>query len=203
MSRDRAGVAEATVVRLLLASFVVALSTTGFIFAVPFYVMAKLGRTDVVGQVVATWTFAYIVSCLLAQSLARQLSPRVLVTLATAGVGVFVFLFQFTATVPQMSVVGLGYGLSLGLFWAPLMGWLSGDAEGVALSRRLGLFNLSWSSSVVIAPLLTGYLVRESIYRPFGIMAAVMAAACIVVLTTRGQGRTARRPKKPPDAGWE
>jgi MFS family permease len=193
MSRDRSGVVDVTVVRLLLASFVVALATTGFIFSVPFYVLARLGRTDVVGQVVATWTFGYIVSCLVAQHLAHRLSPRILVTAATAGVAVFIFLFRLTATVGQMSAVSLFYGLFLGFFWAPLMGWLSGEAEGVSLSRRLGLFNLAWSSSVILAPLIASYLVRQSITLPFAVMTAVMAAACTVVLTTPYRTRRSRQ----------
>ena len=189
MSREGAGVVDATVIRLLVMSFVIALSTSGFVFAVPFYVLAKLGRTDAVGTVVAVWTFGYIVSCLLSQRMADRLSPRTLVTVSTAGVGLFIFLFRFTATVPQMSVVGLLYGLFLGGVWAPMMGWLSGDAEGVTLSRRLGLFNISWSVSVIIAPVLASHLVKQSITLPFGVMTAVTVVAMLVVLTTRHQGR--------------
>jgi MFS family permease len=185
MSRLRCGEVDATLVRLLLASFVVALATTGFVFAVPFYVLAKLGRTDAVGQVVAAWTFGYIVSCLLAQSLSARFSPRILVIAATVGVGIFVFLFRFTQSVSQMSAMAMAYGLSLGFFWAPLMGWLSGHAEGVALSRRLGLFNLAWSTSVILAPLIASYLVRHSITLPFGVMAVIMVLAFGVVATTR------------------
>ncbi len=191
MSRDRAGVLDATVVRLLLTSSVVALSTSGFIFAVPFYILARLGRTDAVGTVVAIWTAGYIVSCLLSQQIVRRLSPRTSVTIAIIGVGVFMFLFRFTWTVPQMSVLGLFYGLFLGGVWAPLMGWLSGDAEGVVLSRRLGFFNISWSISVILAPLLASYLVKQSVTLPFGVMTAIIAVAGLVVLTTRYQPRRA------------
>ena len=137
------------------------------------------------GTVVAIWTAGYIVSCLLSQRIARRLSPRASVTIAIIGVGVFMFLFRFTWTVPQMSVLGLFYGLFLGGVWAPLMGWLSGDAEGVTLSRRLGFFNISWSVSVILAPLLASYLVKQSITLPFGVMTAIIAVAGLVVLTTR------------------
>mgnify|MGYP000330215377 CR=1 FL=1 len=200
MNCERAGVVDATIVRLLLASFVVALSTTGFIFAVPFYILDKLGRTDRVGLVVAIWTAGYIVSCLLAQQITRRISPRVVVTVATAGVGAFIFLFCLTSTVQQMSIIAVGYGLCLGLFWAPLMGWLSGNAEGVALSRRLGLFNIAWSSSIVIAPLVAGYLVKHSLTLPFILMTSLMAVACLIVLTTRYSALGSPSPAFPVEA---
>lgn len=185
MNRAGAGVVDGTIVRLLLASFVVALATTGFIFAVPFYVLEKIKRADAVGLVVATWTMGYIVSCLLSQQFARRVSPRVLVSGSTAGVGLFMLLFRFTADVPQMCLAAAGYGLSLGFFWAPLMGWLSGEAEGVSLSRRLGLFNISWSAAVVIAPLITSHLVKQSIELPFVATMGVMVVGCLVAATTR------------------
>lgn len=192
MNRDGASVLNATVAKLLLAAFIVSLATSGFVFAVPFYVLAKLQRADVVGQVVATWTAGYITGCLFAQWFAPRVGPRLLVCTATIGVAFFIFLFRFTSVVPSMLLIGLGYGLLLGLFWAPLMGWLSGDAEGIALSRRLGWFNIAWSSSIIIAPLIAGYLVRQSIQLPFAVMTAIMAAACLTVLATRDgrkQGR--------------
>lgn len=191
MQPNRANVLDGTIIRLLIAAFVVALGTTGFIFAVPFYVLGKLGRTDAVGQVVAVWTAGYIVNCLVAQRLIVRMSPRLLVSLATLGVATFMFLFRFTETALWMSLAGLGYGLSLGLFWAPLMGWLSGDAEGVTLSRRLGWFNIAWSSAIIVGPLLAGYLVKHHIEMSFVATMLVMLVASAVVMTTR------HRPSRP------
>ena len=138
MGRDRAAVVDATVVKLLLASAIIALGTSGFVIAVPYYVLDKLNRADAVGTVVAASTIGYIVTCLLSEHLARRISPRIIVTAAIAGVAVFLFLFQFTATVPVMFATLLVYGLCLGLVWAPLMGWLSGDAEGVTSVQAAG-----------------------------------------------------------------
>lgn len=177
---------NATVVRLLLASFLVAMATMAFIFAVPFYMLAQLdNRADAVGLVVATWTAGYIASCLLSQRLSQSVSPRVLVTLATIGVGIFVYVFRYTHSLTQMSAIALCYGLSLGQFWPPLMGWLSGDAEGVILSRRLSWFNTTWSSGIILSPPLVGYLVKHYMEMSFVVAMLGMLAACVVVLTTR------------------
>ncbi len=184
MSRTGVDVLNATVTRLLLASAIIALGTSGFIIAVPYFVLAKIGRADAVGYVTAASTLGYIVSCLLSQPLAQRISPRLIVTAAVAGVALFLFSFQFTATVPQMFGMLLLYGLCLGLVWAPLMGWLSGDAEGLTLSKRLGLFNIAWSFSIIFGPLAASYMVKHSIEMPFTAMMIVLALASLIVLTT-------------------
>ena len=57
-------------------------------------------------------------------------------------------------------------GVSMSTFWPFLMGWLSTGHEGKKLNRRLGLFNIAWSSGSLISPLLGGYLVERSSLLP-------------------------------------
>ncbi len=187
MSPDRPSVLDATVAKLLLASAIIALGTSGLVIAIPYYVLDKLGRADAVGTVVAASTIGYIASCLVSQHLARWISPRILVTAAIAGVAAFIFLFQFTAAVPVMFAIMLVQGLCLGCVWAPLMGWLSGSAEGVVLSKRLGLFNIAWSTSIIIGPFAASYIVKHSFQLPFTVMTVVLVVACLIVLAARYQ----------------
>jgi MFS family permease len=81
----------------------------------------------------------------------------------------------------------LVYGLCLGCVWAPLMGWLSGNAEGVVLSKRLGLFNIAWSTSIIIGPFAASYMVKHNIQLPFTVMAGVLVFAGLSVLAARHQ----------------
>jgi MFS family permease len=197
MSPDRQHVLDATVAKLLLASAIIALGTSGLVIAIPYYVLDKLGRADAVGTVVAASTIGYIASCLISQHLARWISPRILVTAAIVGVAAFIFLFQFTATVSVMFATMLVHGLCLGLVWAPLMGWLSGNAEGVVLSKRLGLFNIAWSTSIIIGPFAASYMVKHSFQLPFNVMAVVLVAAGLIVLAARYRPSAPAMPKRP------
>lgn len=55
---------------------------------------------------------------------------------------------------------GLG-GAAMALFWPFLMSWVSGSNEGLALNRRLGWYNGSWSSGGVVGPILGAWLVER------------------------------------------
>jgi predicted MFS family arabinose efflux permease len=50
--------------------------------------------------------------------------------------------------------------LALALFWPPMMGWISTGHEGVSLSKRMGIFNISWSLALVITTLIGGYILK-------------------------------------------
>jgi MFS family permease len=106
----------------------------------------------------------------------------------------FSFLFASTESLGQMWLIAAGYGLSLGCVWAPIMGWLSGNAEGVTLNRRLGLFNITWSTNVLISPMVAGYLLKQSLELPFAVIAVVMALGSLNVLLT--SYKAARRPER-------
>jgi len=51
-------------------------------------------------------------------------------------------------------------GLAAVMFWPRVMNWLSIGYEGRELNRRLGLFNVFWSFSIMVGPYIGGYLVE-------------------------------------------
>ena len=69
---------------------------------------------------------------------------------------------------------GLG-GAAMALFWPFLMSWVSGSYEGLALNRRLGRYNGSWSSGGVVGPLVGAWLVEQGPLWPM-----VAAVVCFV-----------------------
>lgn len=74
------------------------------------------------------------------------------------------------------------FGLSLSLFWPPLMGWLSFGKEDRTLNTALGRFNISWSGGNIIAPFWAGYLLRRGITLPFKTAVLIMTVICLSVL---------------------
>jgi MFS family permease len=59
-----------------------------------------------------------------------------------------------------ITIINILLGLVLALFWPPIMGWLSTGYEGPALSKRMGLFNVSWSLALAVSPLIAGYIIQ-------------------------------------------
>ena len=54
-------------------------------------------------------------------------------------------------------------GAATAFYWPYLMGWVSIGYEGKQLSRRLGLYNISWSLAACLGPFLGGVLVLDVI----------------------------------------
>jgi predicted MFS family arabinose efflux permease len=50
--------------------------------------------------------------------------------------------------------------MALALFWPPMMGWISTGHEGASLSKRMGIFNISWSLALVVTTLIGGYILK-------------------------------------------
>jgi len=87
---------------------------------------------------------------------------------------------------------GLG-GAAMALFWPFLMSWVSGSCEGLALNRRLGRYNGSWSSGGVVGPLVGAWLVEKGPLWPMVAAVLCFAAAFLLLGLAR---RDAAQPRK-------
>jgi len=184
MPDNWSGVVDATVLRLYAATAAAAVAIATFTIAVPFYVLEKLGRTDAVGYLTASGTASYLLTCLLLQRFSGKFNPRWTTSGAAACVGLIMGLFSITSRFSQMLPCMIAQGLAMGLFWPLLMGWLSGDAEGVRLSRRLALFNLSWSTSLAVGPQVGGLLAQVDVALAVRLVSVGWLAAAIVTALT-------------------
>lgn len=127
-----------------------------------------VGATGV-GQYAGEWALAYMVGCLLLKDwLPRQSVARVVLA-ALVGMA---FLFSGIISLhhlPLSHVMNTAAGFLAALFWPPLMGWASAGLAGPELSRRLGWYNLTWSSGTVLGPVLAGALVKLDPRVPLGV----------------------------------
>ena len=138
---------------------------------------------SVIGLIVSSHSLAYFAGCFLLRPFTRSLLPRYSLILSTGLNGLFVFL---TLASPSIGLVGLFAGmsgLSLALFWPPMMGWVSTGLEGQRLNAALSKFNLSWSTGIVVSPYIAGYLTEQSRGLPLAVSGTLYFSICLMVAT--------------------
>lgn len=127
-------------------------------------------------------------------------------SIMTLGTASLFALFLLAPSMALAFVVYFLYGLLTGLFWPPLMTWLSSGLEGQALSKATNTFSLSWSSGGAIAPFVAGLLCELGLDIPvyvgiaiFALTGAVMAASGkLVPSPARGGAAVATGPETDP-----
>ncbi len=142
-----------------------------FTLALPFVITLMGGSDKDLGLCFGLGTIAYMISCLTVVNHLDRFSPKRTLQFSSAIAALAVALI-FACTrmflngklpmspVFTIIVINILLGLVLALFWPPMMGWLSIGHEGPALSKRMGIFNVSWSLALVISPLIAGYIIQ-------------------------------------------
>lgn len=136
-----------------------------------------------IGLIAAVWSLTYFIGCFLFRPLNRALLPRHSLILSSFLNMTFILLILLTRRIEIIAVLYGLFGLSLSLFWPPLMGWLSSGLEGVALNKEISRFNFAWSSGVVISPYLAGFLTERGNTLPLLVGPALLLSVCILIGT--------------------
>jgi len=161
------------------AVFLAAIAGATVILGMVFFANDVLHATPAqIGYLAGTWAFSYVVGCLFLRPLTARLMPRHSMLLATMLLSLFTAAIFLTRSLVWSFVFYACFGLSLTFFWPPIMGWLSANVEGMALSRAMGWFNLSWSGGALLGPALAGWLSETD---P---CLALQFAAALYLLTT-------------------
>jgi len=154
------------------------------LLVVPFEIHRLGGSPADIGAAGGIWTGAYVLGLLVFGRRVDRLDPRLLVRAALGLIATMVLLIGFAPNLLVLFLANAGYGMLSGLFWPPIMGWISTGHEGPSLNRRLGRFNLSWSTGMVIGPPIGGALYELDRVLPFycGIAALVLGMVVITVI---------------------
>jgi len=189
------------------AAFTTGLSLSTAWSAMPFVLIAMGGTKAHVGDAPTVNILAYMAALLVTGSrlghldVKRATRAAVVVAMLSA---LLMALAVFGATTHNgadhrlwiwmvIAAGGLG-GAAMALFWPFLMSWVSGSYEGLALNRRLGRYNGSWSSGGVVGPLVGAWLVEKGPLWPM--LAAVLCFAAAFLLLG-----LARRTRSDQDCG--
>ncbi len=154
------------------------------------FIIDNIGGTKAhVGYAWAANMLGYIVCLVLAGIFLGSHNPKNTTRVAAAvsfasavGTGIIIYAIisrDMRGSLPLIwLIIALGAiaGGVTALYWPYLMSWVSEDLKGEALNRRLGNYNGSWSSSLIIGPLVGGALVEYSSGLP-----AIFVSASLVL----------------------
>lgn len=175
------GIGKSALILPISLLFSIALGMTSF--SMIFYARDVFqASAALIGWLAALPHLCYFAGCFLLQPFLRLLLPRHSLIAASASSTVLLVGILLSPSLVLVFVLYGLFGLSLSLFWPPLMGWLSFGKEDRTLNTALGRFNLSWSGGSFIAPFWAGYLLRRSITLPFKTAVSIMTVICLSVL---------------------
>lgn len=171
-----------------MASVAFTLVTVGSVF----FLQHRYGvGASAIGQYAAEWALTYMAGCLLLKNwLPRQPVGRV-VLVALPLLGGLTLGVLLMPSFWLCHLLNLFSGFMAAMFWPPLMGWASAGLTGKDLSRKLGWYNLTWSTGTILGPAAAGSLARLNPGLPLWIAAALFLTAAAVMILARWFGAEA------------
>ncbi len=178
---------------LYTSAFAMAMSLSTWWTAMPFIIRRLGGTEEHVGLAPALHMTGYLVFLLLAYHLRPSGYKRALCcSLGIMSGAMLVICLAIGRSLPAgpesqvgririIMAAGAVFGAALAFFWPNLMGWAAHGFAGRALNRRLGFYNVSWSSAVVMGPALGASLVESSLLIPV-LIPMVLLLLCLGLL---------------------
>ncbi len=162
----------------VLCQLAIGILTLGLIF----YMRDRFALgPQIIGIFASSYTVAYFLGCMFLKRPVSRLRPRHAVEIASLGMMGFGGLIAVVPTVWMAFVCYMLYGLSMSLFWPPIMGWLTRGLEGQQLSRTISSFNISWSIGIIIAPYIAGLLTERNTTYPVYVSSGIMLLIFIII----------------------
>lgn len=197
---------------LYVSAFAMALGLSTWWTAMPFIIRRLGGTEEHVGLALALHMTGYLVFLLLAYHI-RSLSYKraICCSLGIMSGATGVICLAVGRSFPEVSVsdlariwmiIGAGgtAGAALAFFWPNLMGWAAHGFAGHALNRRLGYYNVSWSSAIVMGPILGASLVETSLLTPVLIPTVLFILCVAMLLPLKDQAPASDPAEIPPDS---
>jgi len=178
---------------LYAAPFGQALAIALYITAQPLLGLNIEDRPDLVSLIGAAGTATYALACWLLRPVLNRVNPRVSTVISTLSQAALVAAMGQVGSLYTLIILAAGTGLAMSFFWPPLMGWLSSDVEGRALNRRLGRFNLMWSTGLLLGPFPSAALFELANWLPFAVAAGVLILVASLLLALAPTPATRRR----------
>lgn len=172
--------------RLIFAAFVLDLGAACVMLALQFKGIKLQASPFVLGLLGSSLFIVYPFITAASGHLSDRLGRRS-ITLAASGVCLTAWAGMALArTVWQLLPLGVMSGIGLALIWPPVEAWLADLSGGSAraLNRNLGLFNIAWTSGLMVGPLVAGQA-WETYGEATFLVAAAGALVCFIsALTT-------------------
>jgi DHA1 family multidrug resistance protein-like MFS transporter/DHA1 family quinolone resistance protein-like MFS transporter len=164
------------------AAFLVALAVGALSLGAIFYVREVFHATPgQVGVLSALWSLSYIAGCLLVRPRFDRVPPRYLLILSTGLMFCSSAALLLLHSFASFTALYCFCGMSMSLFWPPLMGWLAKGMEGRRLGSVMGRYNFSWSAGIIASPYLSGFLSEHEASYPLYLCASLLLFTCILL----------------------
>ena len=171
--------------KICLAAFLVDFAVMIGITALPFYLYNQVGGGAALsGGVGAVQAASYAAACLASAAFVSRAKNAI--HWAMAGVSLFALFSCLVPATRNPWLCGAWATLamaSMALVWPALHSWVGAEPDVNLRARRMGWFNISWSSGFAISPLLAGPLYDYHYWLPFVFLSGV-AGLCVAALWT-------------------
>jgi MFS family permease len=173
---------DSSLIGLYLGAFCYAFQDNAALTALTWLVMKLGGGSIAVGSVGTLQLGMYMIFCMITGSRIGNLSAKTL----TRGVALITILILLVMPITPSVGLLLGLvalkGMVICVFWPPIMGWVSAGMNGERLNKRLGIFNLSWTSGAIAGCLAGGVLFSIAAWSAF-IIPAIFSAMAVAALS--------------------
>lgn len=143
--------------------------------ALPYAGMRLGAGVGTVGLIGGVYMGGYGAGCLLGGPFIDRFRPRTALGLGQILQGCAALAMMAAGRRESLIVLVAAFGGLMVAVWPPMMSWLTHGHEGVSLNRRIGRFNVSWCSGLVVGPFIGGLL-----YDQVGPTAPFIAAAGVL-----------------------
>jgi MFS family permease len=150
-----------------------------------------LASPRVLGMLGAFQSAGYAPTCLISGRIADRIGRKRCAVIGLTAAVVVWCLYTRAPSVYWLLALTPISGVALGMVWPGVQAWLAERTEKNhrALNRNLGLFNMAWSSGLVVGPLFAGHIWNDQLPNlPFVICAGIGVIAIGVLLSTSGGG---------------
>jgi MFS family permease len=149
--------------------------------AVPLLAISFGASSLQLGLLGALQRFVYILICPISGRLSDHWGRKGLAISGATLFGTTCLALTQVHNVTSIAWVIPWIGVTLGLFWPALQGWLSDQGESQLLRQSTSLFNLFWSTGSMLGMVLAGVLMRFSGQLPFYVAAGVATSIALIL----------------------
>jgi MFS family permease len=188
---------------LYVGAFTLSVSNGIFGVALPFRVLDLGGGPDRVGLIGGINQATYLAGLVGVLCLAGRLGLKARALTSLVGLTATSTLLGTVDDVDVLTLLAGMHGMLFCLFWPTAMAWVSTGVEGATLSRRLGVYNVSWSGGLVAGPLVGAALFRfvsDDVAFP-SITACIVATLAAFALMTAPVSGPVAAATAPPQSG--
>lgn len=183
---------------LFLAAHLTDMGLSGVFLALP--MLGERAFNTSVFELAILWCVGagvYFIFAPMAGWLAGRIGTGKLVLVGAFGMSATYLLLGLTRTLGQLYIARLLVGVACAMFWPSLEAEIAHGADRGQLRRRMGRFNLSWSTGGMVGFYLAGVLFRVGWRLPFFCFAALQLVPAVMLLRWGGLRFKALTPLEP------